>query len=129
MVLAALNMGQNTSKATPAMKSMYSILHFWYRVEMSQKKAHASAYRAITTINAPLSTHIDANTLVDCLLLQNRDPKWRPHIKSFFLDVNLDIIMDMVIEDSVSFNNLLECLNFWQLEESDNARWVREMVS
>lgn len=96
---------------------------------MGQNSKSAAAYRAITTINAPLRKHIDVETLLNCLLLKNRDIEWRPHIKSFFLDLNEDIIMDMVVEGSVTFNDLLECLYFWKIEENDNARWIKEMAS
>ena len=96
---------------------------------MRRAKFHSAAYRALTTVNAPLPTHIDAHTLVDCLTLKNTDTKWRPHLKSFFEDVSSDAIMDMVIEDSITFDNLLKCMSFWDFEEDENARWIREMAT
>ena len=96
---------------------------------MRSTQDHSSAYRALTTVNAPLPSHIDAETLIDCITLKNKDPKWRPHLKSFFQDVSSDVIMDMVVEGSISFDDLLECMTFWKFEEDENARWIREMAA
>lgn len=96
---------------------------------MTNSGIHSSAYRALTTINAPLPSHIDVNTLVDCLKLQNTDFKWRPHLKSFFLDIHSDIIMDMIIEGTVTFKELDMCIQHWGFEEDENARWIRKMAA
>ena len=38
--------------------------------------------------------------------------------------------MDMVIEGSISFDELSDAIRFWNVEEDiENARWVREMNS
>ena len=37
--------------------------------------------------------------------------------------------MDMVIEGSISFDELSDAICFWDVEEDiENARWVREMT-
>jgi hypothetical protein len=87
-----------------------------------------SAYRALGTINAPLRLHIDAPTLVDCLRLQNIDPRWQPHMRAFFGDINIDILMDMVVDGAVTFDDLSRALLFWHIEDTDSARWIREMA-
>ncbi len=88
-----------------------------------------SVWRALTTVNAPLPTHIEGNTLIECLRLENKARQWRPHVRSFFREVGVDTIMDMVVEGSVTFDNLSKAVSFWEVDEDcENARWIREMA-
>jgi hypothetical protein len=87
-------------------------------------------WRALTTVNAPLPLHIDANTLLACLLLDTRHRRWRPHVRAFFSEAGLDVIMDMVVEGSASFEGLSKAIEFWDVDEDgENARWIREMAA
>lgn len=96
---------------------------------MNSSDKRRSAYRALTTINAPLRSPINTATLVECLRLANVDARWRPHIRAYFRDIAIDIIMDMVIDDAVTFDDLSKALTYWDIEETESARWIREMAS
>jgi len=97
-------------------------------MQTGQPSAQPSVYRVLTTVNAPRALHIDAVTLVDCLLLRCLDQKWRPHVRSYFQEVGVSAIHDMVIEGVVDFDGLVRALETWGVEEFDNARWIREMA-
>lgn len=86
-------------------------------------------YRVLSTVNAPRALHIDADTMLACLRLQCRDERWKPHVRSFFQEVGIGVIHDMVIEGSLSFRELVKALETWGVEEFDSARWIREMAS
>lgn len=87
-------------------------------------------YRALTTVNAPLPFPIDGQTLISCLRLVETDMKWRPHVRAFFRETGLEIVMDMVVEGSVTFDNLSKAIQFWNVDEDfENARWIREMAA
>jgi hypothetical protein len=87
-------------------------------------------WRALTTVNAPLPVHIDADALLACLRLANTDRKWRPHVRAFFREAGLEVIMDMVVEGAVSFDSLLKAISYWNADEDgENARWIREMAA
>lgn len=96
---------------------------------MNANDKSRSAYRALTTINAPLRSPIDVATLVACLHLDNVDSRWRPHMRSFFRDVGIDIMMDMVVDGAITFGDLARALAHWNIEETESARWIREMAS
>lgn len=86
-------------------------------------------WRGLTTVNAPLPLHIDADTLLACLLLKNTDRQWQPHVRAFFQEVGLEVITDMVVEGSITFDNLSKAIRFWNVDEDvENARWIREMA-
>jgi hypothetical protein len=37
--------------------------------------------------------------------------------------------MDMVVEGSVTFDDLSKAISFWEVDEDyENARWIREMA-
>jgi hypothetical protein len=95
---------------------------------MDANKADLSIYRALTTVNAPVAVHMDAHTLARCLRLEDVDVRWRPHVRAFFEEVGIGIILDMVVEGTVSFDDLARCARYWRVEESGNARWIREMA-
>ncbi len=85
---------------------------------------------AITTVNAPLPMPIDEDTLLACLLLRSTESRWRSHVWTFFNDVGVDLMMDLVVEGSVTFHNLADAVSYWDVDgETDNARWIREMAS
>jgi hypothetical protein len=70
-------------------------------------------WRGLTTVNAPLPLHIDADTLLACLLLKSTDRQWQPHVRAFFQEVGVEVIMDMVVEGSVTFDSLSKAIRFW----------------
>ena len=87
-------------------------------------------WRALTTVNAPLPIHIDADTLLACLHLANWERQWRPHVRAFFREAGLEVIMDMVVEGAVSFDSLSKAISFWDADgDTENARWIREMAA
>ncbi|CAH0340002.1 hypothetical protein [Rhizobium sp. CECT 9324] len=87
-------------------------------------------WRALTTVNAPLPKHIDADTLIACLRLTTTDRQWRPHVRAFFREVGLEIMMDMVVEGAITFDSLSKAISFWDVDEDENsARWIREMAA
>ncbi|POO57210.1 hypothetical protein [Agrobacterium rosae] len=98
---------------------------------MEYPKVQSQAiWQALTTVNAPLALHIDAGTLMACLLLELTNKRWRPHVRAFFGEVEVEILMDMVVEGSVTFENFAKAISFWGVDEDhENARWVREMAA
>ena len=97
---------------------------------MERVATSRAIWRALTTVNAPLPIHIDADTLMACLLLAITERQWRPHVRAFFREVGLEVIMDMVVEGSVTFDNLSKAISFWDVDEDyENARWIREMAT
>ncbi len=87
-------------------------------------------WQALTTVNAPLKLHIDSDTLLACLRLGFTERQWRPHVRAFFREVGVEILMDMVVEGSVTFDDLAKAISFWDVDEDyENARWIREMAA
>jgi hypothetical protein len=95
---------------------------------MDTTLANRSIYRALPTVNAPLPRAIDADTLLECLLLRNTETQWRPHVRGFFEDVSIDVMMDMVVDGAVSFDDLLRAMSYWEVEVTESAGWIREMA-
>jgi hypothetical protein len=86
-------------------------------------------WRAVTTVNAPLPVHIEPDVLVAAVRLETTDPRWRPHVRALFAEVAVEVLMDLVIEGSASFEDLSAAATYWLVEEDCvNARWVREMA-
>lgn len=51
-------------------------------------------------------------------------------MRAFFGEVGVEILMDMVVEGSVTFDDLAKALSFWDVDEDyDNAQWAREMAT
>jgi len=87
-------------------------------------------WQALTTVNAPLPLHIDADTMLACLRLRSTERQWRPHVRAFFREVGVEILMDMVVEGSVTFDDLAQAISFWNVDEDyENARWTRDMAA
>lgn len=86
--------------------------------------------RALTTVNAPLPIRIDGGTLLACLRLTRTDARWGPHVRAFFSDVDMALVMDLVLERSVTFDDLAKAAAFWDVEgDGENAQWIREMAA
>ena len=49
-------------------------------------------------------------------------------MRAFFSEISIDILMDMVVERAVTFDVLNRALDFWDIEDTDSARWIREMA-
>lgn len=98
---------------------------------MNNQSVQSSAIlHALTTVNAPLPLHIDADTMMACLRLRSHERQWRPHVRALFREVGVEILMDMVVEGSVTFDDLARAISFWDVdEENENARWIREMAA
>lgn len=101
-----------------------------YEVMQDYRVQSQAIWQALTTVNAPLPLHIDAETLMACLLLKVTDKRWRSHVRAFFDEAAVEILMDMVVEGSVTFENFAEAISFWNVDEDyENVRWVREMAA
>jgi hypothetical protein len=97
---------------------------------MADAIKNRAIWRALTTVNAPLPGHIDADTLSSCLALSTIDTRWRPHVRAFFREVGVEVIMDMVVAGAITFDSLSKAISFWNVDEDyENARWIREMAS
>lgn len=97
---------------------------------MSETVKSKAVWRALTTVNAPLPVEIDAATLLACLSLSNADPRWKPHVRAFFREVAVEVMMDMLVEGTATVDNLAKALTHWGVDEDfENARWIRDMAS
>ena len=72
---------------------------------------------------------IDEGTLLACLRGDISERKWRVYVQALFDEVDVSVIHYLVIDHFVTFDNLLKAIDTWQIAESDNERWVREMAS
>lgn len=84
---------------------------------------------AVTTINTPMPVRIDEATLLACLKTEASEPKWRLHVQAFFDEVDVSVIHTLVIDKAVTFEDLSKAIDTWQVTESENERWVREMAA
>jgi hypothetical protein len=93
------------------------------------KTAFDNLTTAVTTINTPMPIRIDEDTLLACLKGEISEPKWRVYVQALFDEVDMSAIHNLVIDHLVTFNELLKAIDAWQVTESENERWVREMAS
>lgn len=101
----------------------------WHHsVEMSQS-AFDNLTAAVTTINTPMPASIDEGTLLACLKGDISEPKWRVYVQALFDEVDVSVIHSLVVDRIVTFDELLKAIDAWQVTESENERWVREMAS
>ncbi len=84
---------------------------------------------AVTTINTPMPIRIDEATLLACLRGEISERKWRVYVQALFDEVDVSVIHRLVIDRLVTFEDLLKAVDAWQVAESDNERWIREMAS
>ncbi|MGY3494215.1 hypothetical protein [Bradyrhizobium sp. USDA 4502] len=84
---------------------------------------------AVTTINTPMPVRIDEGTLLACLRGEISERKWRVYVQALFDEVDVSVLHNLVIDHFVTFNDLLKAIDTWQVTESENERWVREMAS
>lgn len=93
------------------------------------KDAFATLTAAVTTINTPMPAGIDEGTLLACLKGEISERKWRVHVQALFDEVDMSVIHNLVLDHIVTFGELLKAIDAWQVTESENERWVREMAS
>ncbi|MGY3582225.1 hypothetical protein ACVIGB_000850 [Bradyrhizobium sp. USDA 4341] len=84
---------------------------------------------AVTTINTPMPIRIDERTLLACLRGEISERKWRVYVQALFDEVDVSVLHNLVIDHFVTFNDLLKAIDTWQVTESENERWIREMAS
>ena len=72
---------------------------------------------------------IDEGTLLACLKGEISERKWRVYVQALFDEVDVSVIHNLVVDHIVTFEDLLNAIDAWQVTESDNERWVREMAS
>jgi hypothetical protein len=84
---------------------------------------------AVTTINTPMPVRIDEGTLLACLRGETSELKWRVYVQALFDEVDVSVIHNLVIKHFVTFDDLLKAIDTWQVTESKNERWIREMAS
>jgi hypothetical protein len=83
----------------------------------------------VTTINTPMPFRIDEGTLLACLKGETFERKWRVYVQALFDEVDVSVIHNLVVDHFVSFDDLLKAIDTWQVTESENERWIREMAS
>lgn len=93
------------------------------------KSALENLTAAVTTINTPMPSRIDEGTLLACLKGENLEGKWRVYVQALFDEVDVSVIHNLVVDHFVSFEDLLKAIDTWQVTESENERWIREMAS
>jgi hypothetical protein len=93
------------------------------------RSAFENLTAAVTTINTPMPIRIDEDTLLACLRRENSERIWRVYVQALFDEVDVSVIHNLVIDRLVTFEDLLKAIDAWQVTESDNERWVREMAS
>ncbi|MCP3373066.1 hypothetical protein [Bradyrhizobium cajani] len=93
------------------------------------KDAFENLTSAVTTINTPMPASIDEGTLLACLKGEISERKWRVYVQALFDEVDVSVIHNLVIDQVVTFDQLLRAIDAWQVTESENERWVREMAS
>jgi hypothetical protein len=93
------------------------------------KRAFENLTAAVTTINTPMPSRIDEGTLLACLKGEIVEPKWRVFVQALFDEVDMSVIHTLVVDQFVTFDDLLKAIDRWQVTGSDNERWIREMAS
>jgi hypothetical protein len=93
------------------------------------KEAFDNLTAAVTTINTPMPASIDEETLLACLKGEISERKWRVYVQAMFDEVDVSVIHNLVVDQIVTFDQLSKAIDAWQVTESDNERWVREMAA
>lgn len=93
------------------------------------KRALETLIAAVTTINTPMPSRIDEGTLLACLKGEISERKWRVYVQALFDEVDVSVIHNLVVDHIVTFDDLLKAIDTWQVTESENERWVREMAA
>jgi hypothetical protein len=93
------------------------------------KDAFENLTAAVTTINTPMPASIDEGILLACLKGEISERKWRVYVQALFDEVDVSVIHNLVVDHIVTFDDLLKAIDAWQVTESENEKWVREMAS
>ena len=93
------------------------------------KSSFENLTAAVTTINTPMPIRIDEGTLLACLRGDISERKWRVYVQALFDEVDVSVIHSLVIDRLVTFDNLSKAMDTWDVTESENERWIREMAS
>jgi hypothetical protein len=101
----------------------------WHHIAGMLKNAIENLTAAVTTINTPMPASIDEGTLLACLKGEISERKWRVYVQALFDEVDVSVIHNLVVDHIVTFDELLKAIDAWQVTESANERWVREMAS
>jgi hypothetical protein len=57
------------------------------------------------------------------------DRQWRVYVQALFDEVDISVLHNLVIDHLLTFDDLLMAIDTWQVTESENERWVREMAA
>ncbi|MBN9012359.1 MAG: hypothetical protein J0H25_04770 [Rhizobiales bacterium] len=101
----------------------------WPHITRMSKSAFKNLTAAVTTINTPMPFRIDEATLLACLKGEISERKWRVYVQALFDEVDVSVIHNLVVDHFVTFHELSKAIDTWQVTESDNERWIREMAS
>lgn len=101
----------------------------WHHSMGMSQSAFDNLTAAVTTINTPMPASIDEGTLLACLKGDISEQKWRVYVQALFDEVDVSVIHNLVVDRIVTFDELLKAIDAWQVTESENERWVREMAS
>ncbi len=94
-----------------------------------QNTAFDNLTAAVTTINTPMPFRIDEDTLIACLKGQISERKWRVYVQALFDEVDVSVVHSLIIDNFVTLDELLKAIDTWDVTESENERWIREMAS
>jgi hypothetical protein len=87
--------------------------------------------KALVHINASPPMEMDDKTFVACIRGTCRDPKWRAHILSFFLETPVGLIHEIVLSGAFTFEELMDAQTRWKAEEYADEKtrgWIQEMA-
>ena len=94
------------------------------KAAMAEKPLRA----VLATVNAPRPYPISPSELVHCLVTDDPEPRWHPHIEAFFDEVAEEAIHDIVLAGVVSFEDLMRAARTWRVTDGRNVGWINEMA-
>lgn len=95
---------------------------------MEESVASRRLELALSTINAPLPQPIAPDMLVRCINSGVVAPQWRVHVASFFNDVSIEVIHDLVLAGVFEFTSLERAARLWGATDGRSFPWIREMA-
>lgn len=101
----------------------------WPHIKGMSHDVFENLTAAVTTINTPMPARIDEDTLLACLKGTISERKFRVYVQALFDEVDVSVIHHLVVDRIVTFDELLKAIEAWQVTESDNERWVRQMAA
>jgi len=85
---------------------------------------------AILHINVSTANKIDKETFVSCIKGPMLDEVWSYHVHTFFLETDISIMHNLVLDEFFSFSELFKAHKKWDpqgIAKSKTTEWVEEM--